>query len=356
MALLHIEGLEINDSVTQLVRAYPLSDVDGNCSRVTGYLFGYALQLPNNGTGSKYIHFPKATGSTVSAGIIGWYFKYTGSAGDLNAVKPVRVYNDTGGGYEIYLQFETSGAGHVLKCYRQDGTLLATGTTVLAAGSWYHLEFGFAINNTNGQVDLRINGTSEFAVTSLDTCNTGDAHFTGIELGGSSAIGSTLLVDHAYVMDTLGATHNTFKGPRTVRGLRPNGDGNYSQWVPNGGGDNYVEVDDTTVDDDSSFVSGATAGVKDTYTMEDLSALSGTIDGISVKFTARLTSSSSSGTVRPLFRQGTTDDEGSDLTLSSSTYSVFQQIHTTNPDTATAWTVSEINALELGLKLQTFTP
>ena len=356
MALIHIEGIEINNSVAQLNRAYPSSTLTGNSSAVTGYLFGSALQLPNGGTGDEHIWFPKATGSTVAAGIAGWYMKYTGAAGGLNAVKPLRVHNSTGGGYEIYLEFVTSGSGHIVRCCRQDGTVLATGSTVLASGSWYHLEFGFSINNSTGQLDFRINGTSEFTATSLDTCNTGDAHWTSILLGGSSGIGSTLLIDHAYAMDTTGASHNTHKGPRTVRGLRPNGDGTYSEWVPNGGGDNYVEVDDTSVDDDSSFVSGSSAGVRDLYTMEDLSALSGTIDGVSVKFTARVTAATSSGVVRPMFKDPSASADGSDITVNSTAYSVFQQVHTVNPNTTVAWTVSDINDLELGLKLQSFTP
>jgi hypothetical protein len=54
--------------------------------------------------------------------------------------------------------------------------------------------------------------------------------------------------------------------------------------------------------------------------------------------------------VAPLFRISSTDYVGSDDTLSTS-YQYFGQIYENSPATSAAWSISEINNAEIGLKL-----
>jgi hypothetical protein len=42
----------------------------------------------------------------------------------------------------------------------RNGTVLATGSTVLSAGVWYYIELKFTIHNSAGVVELKLNGAA----------------------------------------------------------------------------------------------------------------------------------------------------------------------------------------------------
>ncbi len=237
-----------------------------------------------------------------------------------------------------------------LACYKGGtaGTLLAsTGAGYVTLGVWHYYEIKavFATGAT-GSIEVRVDGnaTPVLTASSVITATT-HAYANDIQL--VSAASGTLF-DDIYVVNTSGSVNNDFLGDTRIEGRVPTGVGNYAQFTPSAGS-NWQNVDDIPPNGDTDYNASATVNQKDSFAHQSLSSLSGTIRWVSHFIDAR---KDDAGTrkVAPLFRISGTDYVGSDDTLSTS-YQYFEQDYETSPATSTAWTISEINAAEVGYKL-----
>jgi hypothetical protein len=102
-----------------------------------------------------------------------------------------------------------------------------------------------------------------------------------------------------------------------------------------------------------SYIESTTSGDIDTFDMEELVADKGlpsssTIVAISHNVYAQEAGAGSQ--IKPVFRIGSTDYEGSAIPLGTGTLQ-YQTIYETSPATAVAFTISEVDGLEAGVKL-----
>jgi hypothetical protein len=138
-------------------------------------------------------------------------------------------------------------------------------------------------------------------------------------------------------------------GPFT---LRPNGAGDKSELsrYPNTGEANWQDVDEETTDEDSTYVYRDAGWARDLYTLTDVST-TGTINSVTVWSRARTLGTATGTDVRLQIRTGGSTYEGTELTATTS-YADYSHAWATNPKTGAAWTWTDINALEAGVKLQ----
>lgn len=229
----------------------------------------------------------------------------------------------------------------------RNGTVLATGTTVLSSGVWYYIELKFTINASTGVVELHLNGATEIASTSsLNTRNTANTQWNGIQLNAGS--GQTSFFDDVYVLDTSTGSNTTFLGPVRAVALYPSAPGNYAQWTPNGG-TNEGCVSEMFEDGDTSFNQSSTASQIDSFAMQDLPTSSGSVFAVQHVNTARQ-DAGAARTMAPLARISGTDYVGTTVSLSTS-YQILTQIYDQSPATSSAWGLSEVNGMEAGYKL-----
>lgn len=132
--------------------------------------------------------------------------------------------------------------------------------------------------------------------------------------------------------------------------LRPNGVGNSTQWAANGAGTNWGCV--TSNDGDTTYISSATSGHIDLYTI-DASALpsDAIISGITVSHRIRREVGGINLTHSVRIRIGGTTYSGTNGTLTGASVSYILTTPgtwATNPNSGVAWTVANINALEIG--------
>lgn len=229
------------------------------------------------------------------------------------------------------------------------GTTLGTSTTTLTAGVFTYIELKVTINNTTGIATLKMNGSQEFAVTGVDTQQSGTAQWTGFGLGPSN---STFLAtfDDVYVLDGSGAANNDFLGDIRVDSHVPTGAGATTGFTPSAGA-NWQNVDDTTPDDDTTYNETGTVNAIDSFGCTDLIPTGSGIKFIEVMLRAKKTDAGTAE-LATLIRHGGVDYAGTPQALSTD-YNYYSQVYDQNPDTAAAWTETSFEAAEFGYKKTT---
>ncbi len=129
--------------------------------------------------------------------------------------------------------------------------------------------------------------------------------------------------------------------------LRPNGAGNQQGWNAEGG--DYTRVDESSSDGDTTRLYSPTDNVVATFAMEDRTTQEGVINSVTVYIYTRGLDAISN-TVQLAVRTGGTDYFSSTQTYNNTSYHNESNAWTTNPGTSAAWTWTEIDALEAGMK------
>ena len=142
---------------------------------------------------------------------------------------------------------------------------------------------------------------------------------------------------------------STGGGPQSVI-IRPMGSGNWSNNDDQGCSSNWQCVDESSSDNDGTYIGdNDDSWQTDSYQAENPSA-SGTIDSLRIFINVRRTNGNDEA--RTVIVVSGTRYYGSIIDLNSVTsYTVFSTTYTTNPATSSAWTWSDINNLEIGVRL-----
>jgi hypothetical protein len=232
------------------------------------------------------------------------------------------------------------------------GTTLATGTTVLSSAVAYYIEFKATIGTT-GSYTLRINGVTELTSASANTKNTSNATADTLVIGPTTAGGTANMTqidyDDLVWMDASGSVNNDFLGDARVFCSKPSADGAASQWTPNSGGTHFNRVNEATPDDDTTYLSSPTVNNKDSWAVDDLPGSASLVKAVQmVPYVKK--SDAGVRVAAPLLRISGTDYVQPDMVLSTS-YQYLPKIVELSPATGVAFTVAEVNAMEVGIKV-----
>lgn len=239
---------------------------------------------------------------------------------------------------------------------KRGSTTIATTTNSWGAGYWIWLELKVVFDTTgsNGSVELKVNTASEILVENIDTTNHSSTIANAVELAVSDPTGGTNLeVDDFFVLDGTGGSLNNFLGDRIVEGKSPNAAGNRNQWNVAPSGTHQAAVDDPQINDDTDYlwVPNTSDGLVELFGFEDLTAITGTVDAVFLYWDLRM-DTAGQDKVRPIFRNaGGTEATGTEVTIDEdASYVRFKQLFTQDPTIAGAWTVTNFNAMQMGLE------
>lgn len=242
-------------------------------------------------------------------------------------------------GNSIGLKMNTGGTISALR----DTTVLQTGSTVIGAKAWTHLQVLLQPKNSGGAIVVYVDGSLDINYSGDTTSDQEAIH--GIEFLGLGDSGVTGF-DDIVVNDASGSDNNTYPGMVRLLPMRPTAAGNSAQWSRGGVdlGANYRQAAHFA---GISMLQTASASQKDTYTMESPDLPAGaTITNMIVQVVASV--GAGSGSIKPTIRAGTTESQATAIALTSSRQ-VHQHCLAENPDTSSAWAEGDL-PIEMGFE------
>ena len=261
-----------------------------------------------------------------------------------NGTEAIVRFYDTAGDVQASVVVQTNGT---IRLYRgTTSTSLAISDLALNLNTWYYLEVKINIADSGGLFEARVN-EQVWATYTGDTKQTSVAGASRVIFYGRAADNA---IDDLYICDGTGSSNNDYLGDCRVDTIYPNGTGAHSSFTPQGSGTNWENVDETLMDEDSSYNHSNTIGHKDSFAFTNLPAITGTIFGVQACIGARK-DDAGVRVVRPLTRIDGTDYEGGDQYLASS-FLFARNIWEQNPDTSSAWVQADIDDAEFGYKIQ----
>ena len=332
MGLIYIDGLEDNSAVIATA-----GTVTPNIVARTG------LGIRVNGSGGWFrIALPPPYFDEVT---VGFAWRSTAIVGNNFSPCPLEIKGDGGATIHTSLGF-ASGVAQIVRGSSSTPVIATSVTPVVAANRWHYIEVQVKLSDTVGFAKVNVDGVLVIdSPATLDTRNAGTAPvLDSLQFG--MGISGTTTFDDLYVMAGSG---DSFLGDCVVTTLLPNGNGSSSDFVGSDSDstDNYLLIDETppsAVD----YVSSATIGDQDLYTLSDLPSTAGTIIAVAPTLYAAK-DEVGPRQVKPLVRS-TTTAAGAALSLDFA-YGQRQSIFPINHDTGLPWTLAEVNAMEAGVEV-----
>lgn len=334
MALLFADGFDHYDDAQFLTKWSSFTGSNGGAIGAGRFGNGKAGQTDNNGSCRKTL---PATQELI-----------VGMAVSISSMAAKIIFQLLSAG-TVHVDVRTTAAG--LMTVTRNGTVLATGTTVLSAGVFYYIELRTKIDDSTGTYELRINGITEVSASGVDTRNGASASADTLQLGANGSGWTAITYDDLYVCDTTGGDNDDFLGDVRIQSIFPNGNGNSSAMVGSDGNstDNYLLVDDTTVpDEDSTYVQGTSVGDKDTYAYGNVTPTAGVVYAVQTIPRARKTDAGARS-IATVARVSGTEVDGPNQTLSTS-YNYLGDIRPQKPGGG-SWSIADVNGAEFGVKV-----
>jgi len=296
---------------------------------------------------------PLASSPTTTTLRAAMWFKTS----DVPSAEPIlRIYgSDSGDDYSLGLYVGTDNV--IYFSVFDDSIFLSSDNStgyVVPTDEWIHLEFEVTSDDASGVLKVWINDNLELDFsgdTNSDPGGPSNMQFLKrVGMQGKSFTTGFTYWDDIVIWDDTGTGLTGKLGPHRIDAALPDGDGASSDFVPQGGGSNYVEVDEQDLDKDTTYVESGTSGDRDLYTFPNFSTTGwSTIKGVQLRVHAK---NPDTGTISfsPVAKSGTSETVGESITAQQA-YALHGEFFGTDPDTGAAWTQSGINSAEFGFEV-----
>lgn len=367
MALIDFDGFDITNSIVVGGRWTTLnlpawSSSHQRFAAPTGYA-GQGIRLTNTG----HFLWKYMTSARSGTHILGVALKVVSLTNPTTTTTHYPIFTimaDGGTASQLCLCFTQNYALSIVRGAHQNTVIATSAINAVPLNDWCYVEFKFTISNSILADECVVKVTPSSGVASTEVLNLAAgtdtqnhaslSTFDQISLGGNNtgpnAAGATWDLDDFYWVDTTGPSLNDFLGEQRVLTRMPTNNGTYSQMSgSDGNSTNNFQLVDEINPNGNDYVFSNTIGQKDTYTFTALPATVNTINAINV-LVAGQKDSVGTRQIASTIRMGGADYDSSSMYLSSSLlYRVFQ--YTVRPTDSTAWTPTDINNAEFGIKV-----
>jgi len=266
----------------------------------------------------------------------------------------VNDYFEFNASYTVRIECEAMNTG-AIRMNVAGGSNYTSATGLLTDHVDYHLlEFKLKFKNSisTGEFQVWVDGT-----LAIDAAATSDTLAAGEHTIFALDPDQFIDVFDFYIMDSTGTHSNDLIGDGyRVGWLRPNGNGFHSDFTGQDADsvDNYLNVDEVDWDEDTTYNESGTVNDRDSYGLDDIPANTLEVFGVDIVYRMdKKESLYNSRHVKPFMRISGTDYDASDAVfLHEDFFSNFTHLEAENPDTTAQWTLSDINSLEVGIKVE----
>jgi hypothetical protein len=234
-----------------------------------------------------------------------------------------------------------------LEIWISTGTLVATSVASLSTSTYYLIEVHIRLDNS-GAIDVRVDG-ADFVSFAGDTTPGADTTFDNLYLVSPGVV----YLDDLAFNDASGSADNSWCGDGKIVMLSPNGNGDLSQLMGSdlNSVDNYLLVDEVPPNSDTDYVASATTNQADLYAMTTTTIpTKAVVKRVFVEARAREEVASGDSIKLGIKTNSVEYWSGSIVQSTSYTRSVGPD-YLVNPQTGSAWTQGEIDALQAGVKI-----
>ena len=258
-----------------------------------------------------------------------------------------------------FLGFYDSGSIQVAVRYNKTNSKfeIVRGTTVIATSTnafsyppsvWHWISLKVNFHNSTGSASLQVNGTEE-CTFSGNTIETANAYANQVYIGCFGSENYTYSdFDDLIIMDTSGSSYNNHIGQTKVVGILPTADGYSSSWTATGAASDYLCVNEQSPNGDTDYITSTTPGNISSFTFPACGLTS--IGAVKINSLTKL-DAPGTRTIRNGVRISTTNYEQGDYSVPVD-YTYNDNLLTTSPATASAWTPSEVDGAEFFVKDQ----
>lgn len=340
MALLWIEGYEGYGTATgtnintYMCRRYPTRDLSSHWYIQNGRYGGFC----GRGNGNYYAGTPALT--TCDTVVFGCAYIRVQN----NSMSSTQYFMTLMDGATVGVRCAVNDYTGEIDVYRNATLLGSTSGAMIPFSNWVFIEIKVKCHDTEGAVDIRVNGVNKLSLSGIDTKNGTHSYHDILRI----YLSTYHYLDDIYLLDATGTMNNDFLGNVRVVGIFPEGDTATLQWTPSSGTAHYDLVDETRDNDDTDYVDGSTSGQVDLWEYGSTSGLDA-IAGIQVNTTIKRTDASAFTLIVPVKSDETTSEDAGQSAAAS--YDAKVRVLETDPDTGAAWTQDAINALQCGVKV-----
>lgn len=345
MTVVWVDGFDLYDGTNaKLSHRYADTSADSSTGNHTGRFTGSkSVQLNFGITSTSRLTVPVSSGDNWSVGVAVNPQGVNSLAG-ITAAGDGFIYFMNGATVIAKLGIKSNGS---LICGRADFTTnvigAASATGILTVGNFTFIEAEFTRNGSTGVFNVYANGA---LILSNTGANTGASSIDNIALQNPSG-SDGVTVDDWYI-----ASGATRLGECRVQTLMPSADTATKQWAASTGTNHAALVDEIPSNGDSDYIFDSTVGNKDLFDVADLADIPLTIHAVQPLIVARK-DDATLREIRTNMKNGSTTTNGTTRTMGSGYKIWADPLQLVNPDTAAAWTVSNINAMQLGVETVT---
>lgn len=243
---------------------------------------------------------------------------------------------------------DCTAAGRVrIKASPTGDVLAESADAAITFNIYQYFELKCAIDDSNGTVQVRVNGADIIAFTGgLNLQQAGSGGAQKIQWRDFGTASPASIYDDLYICNLSGGTFTDFLGDIKVDAFWPTADGTYQQFTTNRA-THYDAINDIGNDAATYYIESDTPGEKDSFTITPAGDLP-TIHAISIRNTARNPDTGvAEGTL--FIRQGGVDRDQASFERGD-TVEQDDQMLLKRPDTGGPWTKAALEAMEFGFE------
>jgi hypothetical protein len=278
---------------------------------------------------------------------------YTGfafnSVGPTNADNPIlTVLSAAGNETTITLNTLTG----VFKAWAGDlSSVIGTGVgSSVPQGTWHWIEIYFVLSASIGAVGTWVDGVQTLNISTVNTAHFGGTSIIGITIGSPHPFTSCQAwYDDWYILDPTSLPNNTLLNDSRIETLVPNSDAGPNNGTPSSGSIHYAMVDEAQWSSSNSLTLANTSGQEEIFGVTSLANNPTNVWAVRALNVVAKTDGGAF-TAQSVIRSSSTTAVGASTSLLT-TYSHIFGVFNQNPQTSAQWTVSAVNAANVGFNV-----